>query len=62
MVYYDRIYISEGSGLAKGNNSKECMICHYWLLNHGFKFRDYVCNGCQNLSTLNNKRYWYHHS
>ena len=25
------------------------MICHYWLFNHGFKFQDYVCNGCHDL-------------
>ena len=40
MLYNDRIYITEGIGLAKINNSKECMICHYWFFNHGFKFRD----------------------
>ena len=46
MLYYDRINISEGINLAKSNNSKECMICHYWLFNHGFKFQDSVWNGC----------------
>ena len=29
MLYYDRIDTSEGIDLAKRNNSKECMICHY---------------------------------
>ena len=29
MLYYDKIDISEGIDLAKSNNSKECMICHY---------------------------------
>ena len=52
MLYYDRIEISEGVDLAKSNNSKECMICHYWFFNHGFKFQDYVCNGCHDLSML----------
>ena len=52
MLYYDRIIISEGSDLAKSNSSKECMICHYWLFNHGFKFQDYVCNGCHDLTML----------
>ena len=46
MLYYDRIDISEGNDLAKSNNSKKCMICHYWFFNPGFKFQDYVCNGC----------------
>ena len=25
MLYYDRIYISKGTDLAKSNNNKECM-------------------------------------
>ena len=52
MLYYDRIDISEGIDLAKSNNSKECMICHYWLFNQGFGFRDSVCNGCHDLTML----------
>ena len=27
---------------AKSSNNKECMICHYWIFNHGFNFQDYV--------------------
>ena len=26
------------------------MICHCWFSNHGFKFQDYVCNGCHDLT------------
>ena len=52
MLFYDRIDISEGIDLAKSNNSKECMICHYWFFNHGFKFQDSVCNGCHDLTML----------
>ena len=52
MVYYDRIDISKGIDPTKSNQSKEYMICHYWLLNHGFKFQDSVCNGCHNLTML----------
>ena len=48
----DRIYISQGTDLAKSNNSKECMICHYWFFNHGFEFQDSVCNGCHDLTIL----------
>ena len=33
----------------KSSSSKECMICHYWFFNHGFKFQDYVCNGGHDL-------------
>ena len=28
------------------------MICHYFSFNHGFKFQDYVCNGCHHLTIL----------
>ena len=52
MLYYDRTDISEGIDLAKSNNSKECMICHYFLFNHGFEFQDSVCNGCHDLTML----------
>ena len=52
MFCYKRINISEGIGLAKGNNSKECMICHYWFFNHWFNSGDYVCNGCHDLTML----------
>ena len=46
MLYYDKI------DLAKNNNRKECTICHFFFFNHGFKFQDYVCNGCDDLSIL----------
>ena len=52
MLHYNRINIIEGIDLAKSNNSKECMICHYFFFNHGFKFQDSVCNGCHDLSML----------
>ena len=52
MLYYDRIDISEEIDLAKSKNIKECMIYHYWYLNHGFNFQDYVCNGCHNLTMM----------
>ena len=50
LLHYDRIDISEG--IAKSNNSKECMICHYRFFNHRFKFQDCVCNGCNYLTML----------
>ena len=52
MLYYDRIDISARLDLAKSNNNKECMICHYYFLNHGFELQDYVCNGCHDLTIL----------
>ena len=31
---------------------KECIVCHYWFFNHGFKFQDPLCNGCNDLTML----------
>ena len=50
MLYYHRIDINKGIDLAKSNNSKECMICHYWFFNNKFEFQDSVCNGCHDLT------------
>ena len=52
MLYYDRIDISEGINPTKSNKSRECMIRHYFFFNHGFKFQDYICNGCHDLTML----------
>ena len=52
MLYCDRTDIREGIDLAKSNNSKVCVICRYWFFNHGFKFQDFVCNGCHDLTML----------
>ena len=51
-MHCDRTDISEGVDLAKSNNIKECIICQYWLFNHGFKFQDSVYNGCSDLTIL----------
>ena len=48
-MYYDRVDISEGIDSSIGKSSKECMICHYYLFNHRFKFQDSVCNVCHDL-------------
>ena len=50
MLYHDRIAVRKGIDLAKTNNSKECMICHYWSCNRGFEFQDYICNGYHDLT------------
>ena len=52
MLYYERIDISEGIDPAKSNNSKKCMICHYWFFNNGFKFQHSICNSCHGLKML----------
>ena len=53
-MYFDRTDLSEGIDPTKSNRGKESMICHYWVLNNGFKFQDSVCNGCHDLTIL-----WY---
>ena len=50
--YYIRINISKGIDLAKNNKSRESMVFHYFFFNHGFKFQDYVCNDCHDLTML----------
>ena len=53
MLQNERIDISEGIDINKLNESKECMICHYWCFKDiGYKFEPYVCNGCHDLSMV----------
>ena len=52
MLYRNRIDISEGFDHLKNNRSEECMICHYWVFNHGFKYQDFVRNVCYDLTVL----------
>ena len=52
MLHFDRIDISKGIDPSENNNSKECVICHYWFFNHGFKFQDAVCNDCRDLTMV----------
>ena len=52
MLYYDRIDTSKGIDPTKNNKNRDCIICHYFFFNHGFKFQDYACNGCHNLTML----------
>ena len=52
MVYYDKVGLSEGIGLTESNNSKECIVFHYWYFNHGFRFLNSVCNNCHDLVML----------
>ena len=28
------------------------MVYHSWFVNPGFKFQDYICNGCHDLTVL----------
>ena len=40
----DRTYISEVIDASRRNHSNECIVCHYWFFNHGFKYQYSVCN------------------
>ena len=53
MLKYEKIDASEGINVNKTSASKECELCRYWLFKDvGFKFEEYVCNGCHNLLTM----------
>ena len=55
MLKYYKIDISEGIGINKTNESKECMLCHYWyFLNKNFSYGPYLCDGCYNLVQKSN--------
>ena len=38
MFYYNRNDLSEGVNPFDGNNSKECIVFHYWFLIMGLNF------------------------
>ena len=53
MIQYERTDVSEGIDVNKSNESKECMICHYWYFKDiAYKFEPYVCSGCHDLSMM----------
>ena len=50
MLECDRIDVSEGIDVNKTNALKECELYHYWYFKGiGFKYKPYLCNGCQDL-------------
>ena len=55
MLEYDRTDISEGIDANKTNESKECMLCHYWyFLDKNFSYGPYFCNGYYNIIQKSN--------
>ena len=52
MFHSDRTDITEAIDVAKSNNSKECMVCHYLYFFRRFKFQSSVCNDCHDLTML----------
>ena len=50
MIQYERIDVYEGTDI---NKSKKYLICHYWRFkNIGYKYEQYVCSGCHDLSMM----------
>ena len=52
MLHYNRIDLNERIDVAKSNSNKKCIVCCCWFFNHGFKFQDFVCNGCHDLTMM----------
>ena len=53
MLQYERIDVSKGNDINKSNESKECIIRHYWyFLDIGYEHEPYVWNGCHDLSMM----------
>ena len=50
MLYYNRTDLSVKIDVAKINDNKKCMVCHYWSFKHGFKFQHSICSGCHTLT------------
>ena len=45
MLYFERIYLSEGTDVNETSESKESDICRYcYFLDKGFNFQPNVCN------------------
>ena len=44
MMYHNRIDLAKGTDSVKSNNSEKCIVCHYLVFNHRFKFHNSVYN------------------
>ena len=56
MLHYDKIDVSEETGVNKTSESKECDICHYlYFLNKGFKYQLFPSNRCPDLLIVSMK-------
>ena len=55
MLEYEKIDISEGIDVDKTNESKECMLCHYWyFLDKNVSYGPYLCDGYYNITQKSN--------
>ena len=56
MLAYERIDISDGIDVNKSDESKGCMLCHYWyFLDKSFSYGSYLCDGCYYMTQKCNK-------
>ena len=56
MLVYEKIYISDGMDVHKSDESKECMLCHYWkFLDKSFSYGPYLCDESYNMMQKCNK-------
>ena len=56
MLAYERINISDGIDVDELEESKMCMLCHYWyFLDKNFSYGPYLCDGCYNMTQKCNK-------
>ena len=63
MIGYKRINISERIDVDKTNQSKECMLCHYWYFLHkSFSYGPYISDDCYNFSQNSNLHMYLHFS
>ena len=47
ILVYEQIDVSDEVDI---NNSKECMVCHYWYyLDKDFTYGSYLCDRCYNI-------------
>ena len=46
------IDLGEGIDLTKSKNSKECIVCHCWYFDPGFKLQKHFYNSCLDLLML----------
>ena len=50
---YGRTDVSEGIYINKIDDSRECIVCHYWyFFEIDFRFQLKVCDGCHDLMML----------
>ena len=51
MLAYERINVSDGIDVNELDESKKCMLCHYWyFLDKSFNYGPYLCDGCYNMT------------